>query len=238
MDRIKGRPLVLFGAVFLPSVALFFFVQMRVRLLCAVICVLLLLFPLLLRRGIAAVWPKRLLRGGRAVFSGLLCGSLLAAAWFFFSFSPWEQDFGQTVFVQGTVTEISYVSDYSFSATLFTTKTPRGIGASFLTLRGEFSPSLCVGDRVTVSGILSSFSEEPKRYTRLTALGQGKAAIYVMIFCSACAIRLTRCCAEILRVWGFRMCLRSAGCIFQFLSGLRIPFCGACALEKQCVACC
>ena len=54
MDRIKGRPLVLFGAVFLPSVALFFFVQMRVRLLCAVICVLLLLFPLLLRRGIAA----------------------------------------------------------------------------------------------------------------------------------------------------------------------------------------
>ena len=177
MDRIKGRPLVLFGAVFLPSVALFFFVQMRVRLLCAVICVLLLLFPLLLRRCIAAAWPKRLLRGGRAVFSGLLCGSLLAAAWFFFSFSPWEQDFGQTVFVQGTVTEISYVSDYSFSATLFTTKTPRGIGASFLTLRGEFSPSLCVGDRVTVSGILSSFSEEPKRYTRLTALGQGKAAI-------------------------------------------------------------
>ena len=80
MDRIKGRPLVLFGAFFLPSVALFFFVQMRVRLLCAVICVLLLLFPLLLRRGIAAVWPKRLLRGGRAVFSGLLCGNP-AAFW-------------------------------------------------------------------------------------------------------------------------------------------------------------
>ena len=103
MDRIKSRPLVLFGAVFLPSVALFFFVQMRVRLLCTAVCVLLLLFPLLLRRGIAAAWLKRLLRGGRAVFAGLLCGSLLAAAWFFFSFSPWEQGFGQTAFVHPSI---------------------------------------------------------------------------------------------------------------------------------------